>query len=204
MQLMLTADLSTSLELVVALPLSVLSLCHPLVLCCRLPSPSPWPRPSPAAVELCANAALPPPPQPPPSCRRHCTVTLPPPLPSCRQRHAVALQPRPAGCRIASLCPLVVPPSCHAPLIAIALALAPSIACCRHTVRRRCTATAATAATKLPPPSHCCAAATPADSTAAAAAKLPPSCRRCHTVALPPSLCAPPLYCRRRYAAAKC
>ena len=91
MQLMLTADLSTSLELVVALPLSVLSLCHPLVLCCRLPSPSPWPRPSPAAVELCANAALPPPPQPPPSCRRHCTVTLPPlPLPPPCRRQAAA------------------------------------------------------------------------------------------------------------------
>ena len=76
---------------------------------------------------------------------------------------------RPAGCRIASLRPLVVPPSCPAPSIAIALALAPSIACHRRTVRRHHAATAAAAAAKLPPSSHCRAAA-----TAAAAAAAPP------------------------------
>jgi hypothetical protein len=98
----------------------------------------------------------------------------------------------PTGCCIASLRPLVVPPSCPALLIAVALTLAPSIACCRHPVRRHrcrccCQAVAAVAllhcrhrscrhrcaAAKLPPTSHCCAAA-----TAAAATLLPPCC--CH------------------------
>ena len=36
---------------------------------------------------------------------------------------------RPAGCCIASLHPLVVPPSCPAPSIAIAIALALALAC---------------------------------------------------------------------------
>ena len=75
----------------------------------------------------------------------------------------------PASCCIASLCPLVVPPSCPAPSIVVALALAPSIACRRCAVRHRAAA-ATTAATKL----------------------LLPSCRCQCTVTLPPPPPPPP------------
>jgi hypothetical protein len=71
-----------------------------------------------------------------------------------------------AGCRIASLRPLIVPPSCPAPSIAIAFTLAPSIACLRCAVRRRRAAATAAATAKLPPPSHCHAAATAAAAAA--------------------------------------
>ena len=106
---------------------------------------------------------------------------------------------RPAGCRIASLRPLVVPPSCPAPSITIALTLAPSIVCCRHAVS----------------PCHCCAAALPPlpplpppllHRQAAADVALP-RCRRCHAAAkLPPTLrcraaTLPPPPCRRQAAA---
>ena len=56
---------------------------------------------------------------------------------------------RPAGCRIASLRPLVVPPSCPAPSIAVALTVAPSIACRRRALRRRRAVVAAAASALL-------------------------------------------------------
>ncbi len=72
------------------------------------------------------------------------------------------------------------------PSIALALALAPSIACCRNAVRRCCAATATT-----PPPRRRHATATP-----------PPSCRRHRTVALPspPSHVALSCCCHHRAA----
>jgi hypothetical protein len=86
----------------------------------------------------------------------------------------------PAGYPIASSHPLVVPPSCPAPLIVIAVAVAPSIAC-RHRGVCRCRAAAAAAASTLLPPRCCvtlCTAAAlltpprrrPVATTAAAAA----------------------------------
>ena len=60
-------------QLVAALPLYVLSLCHPLVLRRQSPSTSPLPRPSPAAV---AATALPPLPQPPCCCHRAAAVAM--------------------------------------------------------------------------------------------------------------------------------
>ena len=63
-------------QLVDALLLSILSLCHPLVLRRQSPLPSPLPRPLPAAVALCAAAVLPPPPQPLRCCHRAAAVAL--------------------------------------------------------------------------------------------------------------------------------
>jgi hypothetical protein len=56
---------------------------------------------------------------------------------------------RSAGCRIASLRPLIVPPSCPAPSITLALALAPSIACRRRAVPRHHSCRQAAAAVPL-------------------------------------------------------
>jgi hypothetical protein len=126
---------------------------------------------------------------------------------------------RPAGCCIASLHPLIVGPSCPALSIAVALTLAPSTACRRRPVRRRCRcrrqAVAAVAllrcrhrrchrhraAVKLPPTSRCRAAATAAD--AAAAAAPPPSCQQCRAVALPQPLLLPRC-CHRAAAVSMC
>jgi hypothetical protein len=94
--------------------------------------------------------------------------------------------PCPAGCRIASLRPLVVPPSCPAPSIAIALTIAPYITCRRRAVRcRRAAAAAAAAASALLPPR--CRRRTVRRRRAAVAAALPPSCRhrryhRCRSI----------------------
>ena len=115
---------------------------------------------------------------------------------------------RPADCRIASLRPLVVPPSCPSPSITVALAIAPSIACRRCAVRRRRAAAAATPppccrrrrTVALPPPSHCRAATT----AAATATAPPPSCRRRRAVALPPPPLTLPPPPHRRQATSRC
>ena len=87
-------------QLVVALPLSILSLCYPLVLRRQSPSPLASPRPSPAAIPLCAAALLPPPPQPPRCCHRAFAIalcaaaTLPSPL---HRSEAAAIVAAPAA-----------------------------------------------------------------------------------------------------------
>ena len=92
---------------------------------------------------------------------------------------------QPAGCYIASLCLLVMPPSCPAPLIVVA---------------PLCATAAATATAKLLPPLHCRAAST--TTNAAAAAALPRSCHQRLVVSLPqPPLSLPPLLSCRQAAA---
>ena len=98
-------------------------------------------------------------------------------------------------------CPLVVPPSCPAPSIAIALAVAPPIACRRHALHRRHAAANALCATAalLPPTRLCQAAATVTLShcrhhccrCCRTADKLPPMPRCCAATASapPPSCC---------------
>jgi hypothetical protein len=73
--------------------------------------------------------------------------------------------------------PLVVPPSCPAPSIAVALAVTPSIAC-RRLALRRCRAAAAAAASTLLPCCRRCAVRRRRPAVAAAASTLlPPRCR---------------------------
>ena len=72
------------------------------------------------------------------------------------------------------LAQIVVPPSCLALLITVALAVAPSIACLCRSVRR-CRAAAAAVASMLLPP--CCCRCTVRRRRTVVAAALPPSCR---------------------------
>ncbi len=109
-------------QLVVALPLSVLSLCHyPLVLRRLLPLPLPSPRPSPAVVALCTATTLPLLPQPARCCHHTAAVALcaaaklpppPPPLPPLRRSLV--------GCCVVVCCPIL---SLHAVMRPVTLSL---------------------------------------------------------------------------------
>ena len=91
-------------QLVVALPLSALSLCHPLVPGCQSPLPLPLPHPLPAAVMLSTAAATASALLPPHCCSctvpRRCAAIAAAPLPSCRYCRC--------HCRRSAVCWLVV------------------------------------------------------------------------------------------------